>query len=299
MSHVDRVLVTGATGTVGSHVVAGLADRDVAVRAAVRDPGAARGRFDEDVEAVAFDFERPETWGEAFEGVDAMFLVRPPAIGRVKRHLLPAVDAAVRVGVSHVVYLSVLGAERNPVLPHHTVEDHLRTVDASHTFLRASFFMQNLTEVHREEIAERGEVFVPAGDGATSFVDARDVAAVGVAALTEPGHGGRAYDVTGPEALTYHEVADVLSDVLGREVTYPRPGAVAFALRELRSGTDLAFAGVMLAIYTTARLGFAGRVTDDVEAVLDREPRTLRTFVADHADAFRTGEDATADPPTR
>lgn len=282
-----RIFVTGATGTVGSHVVERLRERDVTVRAGVRDVEQARRRFGDDVECVAFDFRKPETWGAAFEDVDAMFLVRPPSMSDVKRHLTPAVDAAARVGVEHVVYLSVLGAEKNPLVPHHRVERHLRGADVTYTFLRASFFMQNLAEEHLEDVRERDEISVPAGDGATSFVDARDVAAVGVAALTEPGHENRAYDVTGPEALTYAEVAAVFSDVLGRCIEYARPGAVEFVRTQYRRGTPLGFALVMLAVYTTARVGLAGRVTDDVEEVLGRPPRTMREFVRDNADTFR------------
>ncbi|KTG19974.1 SDR family oxidoreductase [Haloferax profundi] len=282
-----RILVTGATGTVGSHVVSQLREKDVVVRAGVRAVERACEQFGSDVECVHFDFHKPETWGAAFEDVDAMFLVRPPSEGRVKRHLTPAIDAASRVGVDHVVYLSVLGAEKNPLLPHHRIEDHLRDVDVTVTFLRASFFMQNLSEVHREDIAARDEIFVPAGEGTTSFVDARDIAAVGVAALTEVGHENCAYDVTGPEALTYDDVADTFSAVLNRRIEYTRPGPVAFTTTMYRRGFPLTFVVVMLGIYTTARLGLAGRVTDDVERVLGRPPRTMREFVEDHADAFR------------
>ena len=282
----NRILVTGATGTVGRHVVTRLANTDADVRAGVRDVDRSRDQFDDGVECVEFDFYKPETWGQAFDDIDAMFLVRPPSMGRVKRHLTPAIDAAARMGVTHVVYLSVLGAEKNPLLPHHTVEDHLRDADVTHTFLRSSFFMQNLAEVHLEDIVERDEIFVPAGNGKTSFVDARDVAAVGVAALTEPGHENRAYDVTGQEALSYDEVASVFSNVLGREVRYAEPGAIAFAVEMYRRGTALPFIAVMLGIYTSARLGMAGRVTDDVRRVLGRPPTTMREFVEANASTF-------------
>jgi uncharacterized protein YbjT (DUF2867 family) len=286
----DRtVLVTGATGTVGSAVVAALADDPVTVRAATRSPdGLAADDLPANATPVAFDFERPETWGAAFEGVDALFLVRPPGGVSLSR-VTDALDAALRVGVSHVVLLSVLGAEKNPLLPHRRLEKHLEASDATYTFLRASFFCQNLSEVHRREILADGEIFVPAGDGETSFVDARDVAAVGARALSEAGHEDVAYDVTGPEALTYHEVASVFSDVLAREVTYLEPSTLAFARRMLARGESPGFVVVMLGIYATARFGLAGRVTDDVARVLGREPRSVRAFVEDYADAFRVG----------
>lgn len=279
-SQESTVLVTGATGTVGEFVVEELASYDCEVRPLVRDPNKA------DENAVAFDFTKPETWGAAFDGGDSLFVVRPPQIGRVGRDVNPAIDAAIRCGVDHVVVLSVLGAEKNPLLPHRRIERHVEAAECTHTFLRASFFMQNFDEVHGEDVRDHGELFVPAGDGKTSFVDARDVAAVAAAALVESGHENVAYDLTGPAALDYDEVAAVFSEGLDREITYPRPGALAFVRRLVSRGDPLPFAVVQIGVYTTARLGLADRVTDDVERVLGRKPRPLGEYVADYRDAF-------------
>jgi uncharacterized protein YbjT (DUF2867 family) len=283
------VLVTGATGTVGRHVVDELAARedpeqDLRVRVAVRDPETAAERFDAD-EFVAFDLEQPETWGETLAGVDAAFLLRPPTVDTDE--VTRFVDAMARTGVEHVVYLSTLGAEKNVLIPHHRIEKSIAESGVAYTFLRASFFMQNLTEVHGWEIRERGEIAVPAGDGETSFVDARDLGAVAATVLTEPGHRNRSYDLTGAEALTYHEVAAVLRDALDRDVRYRPPSIPAFVSRWRDRGEPLAFALVMVAIYSTARLGFAGRVTDTVERLLGRPPRDLETFAADYAEELR------------
>ncbi|WP_246391996.1 hypothetical protein [Halosimplex pelagicum] len=158
--------------------------------------------------------------------------------------------------------------------------------------------MQNLSEVHGRDIVERDRIFVPAGDGATSFVDARDVGAVAAVVLTENGHANRAYDLTGPAALTYEEVAAVFSDVLDRPITYADPSVVAF-VRGMRSrGEPLPFVLLMVGIYTTARLGLADRVTDDVARLLGRPPRDVATFVADYADEFRPAEEAGRDRVT-
>ncbi|WP_135302189.1 SDR family oxidoreductase [Haloarcula amylovorans] len=275
------VLVTGATGTVGSALRDELADRDAVVRAATRTPPG-DGPADE---WVAFDFAKPETWGAALEGADALFLLRPPDLSRV-RQVREFVDAATRVGVEHCAVLSVLGAERNPLLPHRRIERHIESSGLSYTHLRPSFFTQNLLEVHGDALT-RGEIAVPAGDGETSFVDARDVGAVAATVLTEPGHEDTAYDLTGPEALTYDEVAAIASEVLGRSIEYTRPSLPRFVVGQVRRDRPPAFALVMSGIYTTARLGLAGRVTDDVARVLGREPRSVRTFFEDYAPEFR------------
>ncbi|WP_327053721.1 SDR family oxidoreductase [Halomicrococcus gelatinilyticus] len=278
------VLVTGATGTVGSAVVDQIADRPVHVRVATRHPSQAAASGGES-EPVEFDFERPETWGTTLADVDRLFLVRPPSVG-VDR-LQEFVDAAVRVGVEHVVYLSVLGAERNPLLPHYRMERHLERADVAYTFLRAANFMQNFSEIHRPDVVEHDQIYVPAGDGETGFVDARDVAAVGVAALTDPGHENAAYDVTGPAALDCYEVADAFTAALDRRIAYPNPSILQFARRMRSRDVPSRLVGVMVVLYTVTRLGLSGRVSDDAERVLDRKPNSFRTFVADHTDCFR------------
>ena len=213
----SRIVVTGATGTVGRVVVDRLVPRGALVVAVVRDPEAARAELG-GVPVVRFDFGEPATYEAAFRGADKMFLVRPPTITAVWRSIFPALRAAQAAGVQHVVFLSLLGAEQNPFVPHRWIEWYLQSLAMDWTFLRPSFFMQNLATTHQREIRERDEIFVPAGDGRTSFVDARDVAAVAARTLIKPGHTHRAYALTGAEALTYGEVARLLSDVLGRPI---------------------------------------------------------------------------------
>lgn len=290
----DRVLVTGATGTVGRHVVDSLAERDATVRVATRDPETAAERFPEAADHVAFDFERPETWGAALADVDGCYLMRPPTadIERVGEFAA----AADRVGVERVVYLSALGAEKNPLIPHHRIETRVAETGLDYTFLRASFFTQNLSEVHGRDVVERDEIFVPAGEGATSFVDARDVGEVAAVVLTEGGHADRAYDLTGPEALTYEEVAAAFSDALGREIVYADPSILTFVRRLRGRGEPLAFVALMVGIYTVARLGLADRVTEDAARLLGRPPRDVATFAADYAEAFRPAAEPDASP---
>lgn len=286
----EGLLVTGATGTVGRHVVAALSDRTVAVRTGVRDPSTVSSEVAGVGEVVPFDFTKPETWGRALADADGVFLVRPPGVSEAD--VTSFVDAAGRVGVGQIAYLSTLGADRNVLIPHHRIEKRILATDVEHTLLRASFFMQNLLEVHRRDIVERDEIFVPAGSGTTSFVDARDLGEAAAVVLTEPGHANRAYDLTGPEALDYGAVAAIFSDVLGRPITYPEPSLLAFATRMRRRGEPLGFVALMCGIYTTARLGLAGRVTDDSRRLLGRRPRRMRAFVEDYAEDFRTDADS-------
>jgi uncharacterized protein YbjT (DUF2867 family) len=215
-----------------------------------------------------------------------MFLLRPPEVARASR-LAPFLDAAVGAGVRHVVLLSVQGAGRNPMLPHRALERRVERTPLVWTFLRPGYFMQNLLTVHRSEIRDRSELFVPAGDGRTAFIDVRDVAAVAVRALTGPGYERVAHDLTGSEAPTYADVAAALSAAVGRPIQYARPGAWRYVRTELRRGRHPALVVVTLGLYTAARLGLAGRLTDDVRRLLGRPPITLRQFAEEHADAWR------------
>ncbi|WP_211238364.1 NAD(P)H-binding protein [Deinococcus pimensis] len=279
------VFVVGATGQVGGEIVRQLVRAGVGVRAGVRDPD--RAALPEGVEAVRLDLTDPATYG-ALEGARRMFLLWAPGTD-VRRHVLPLIDEAARRGVRQVVFLSILGAERVRIVPHRTVERHLEASGLGWVFLRASYFMQNFTGVHRDDVRLRDEIYVPAGRGRTSFVDVRDVAAVAVRAFAE-GFERRAYDLTGDAALTYGEVADILSVTLGRRVRYADPAPLTFVRVTRSRGTPLAFALFMLAEYTVARLGLAGRVTGTVREVLGRPATSWRVFAEDHRQVWLRGD---------
>ncbi|MDQ6688768.1 MAG: SDR family oxidoreductase [Actinomycetota bacterium] len=274
------VLVTGATGNVGSQTVELLLAAGVPVRAAASSVEAVRARFGYRVEAVALDFTDPATWEEAYSGVHQVFLMRPPHLGKPKSQMLPSLEAAKTAGVEHVVLLSLQGAEHNKIVPHHALEVWLRESGLSWTFVRAAFFMQNLTTTHLTDVRDRDTVMVPAGDGATAFVDVHDVAAVSAEALLNlEQHRHTAWTATGPQALTYAEIATILTEVLGRPIRYPRPGLVRYA-RHARKvlGMPWGMVGVTCAIYTIARLGRAGDLTDDVRVVTGHDPVSFREF---------------------
>jgi uncharacterized protein YbjT (DUF2867 family) len=273
------ILVTGATGTVGRHVAQGLAERGADAVAATRRPEAVAD--DLPLPTVRFDFENPSTY-DAFDGVRTVFLVRPPAMALVWASIFPSLDAAERRGVEHVVFLSLLGAEQNPLVPHRWIEWKLRRSGMDETLLRPSFFMQNLVTTHRADLRDRDEIYVPAGHGRTSFVDARDVAAVGVRALTDERHRGAAYALTGDEALSYVEVADRFSEGLGRDIRYANPSILDFVHHMRGQDHPWPFVLVMTGIYLTARFGLAATVTGDLERVLGGPPTSMRAFIRDY-----------------
>lgn len=282
----SSILVTGALGNVGAEVAKELLAKGQSVRAADINAGKLEERFGDAVESVRFDFSDPKTYDRTFKEVQKVFLMRPPHITNIKRDMYPAIDAAKRAGVQRVVFLSLIGIEKAKFVPHYKVEQYLQEVGMQTTFLRCSFFMQNLNTTHRKEIKERSEVFVPVGKAKTSFIDVRDIGAVAAVTLTEAGHAGKTYDLTGSEGLDYWEAAQVMSEVLGRTITYRNPNPVHFLIETVRRGIPVPFAVIMLGLYTSTRLGMAEPVTNEVERLTGKKPITFRQYVADYRDAW-------------
>jgi uncharacterized protein YbjT (DUF2867 family) len=279
------ILVTGATGNVGGDVLRGLLGLGLPVRAAVTDPTRTRKTLLANADVVRFDFTDPSTFGPALEGINRVFLMRPPIMGDPKA-FQPFLEALKFINVEQVVFLSLLGAQNNPVVPHRKLEFAIEKLELPHVFLRPSFFLQNLSTTHLQDILERNDLFVPAGNGRASLIDARDIAAVAVRALSVPHIVNGGIDLTGANALTYSEVAAVFSEVLGRHITYSDPAPPKFGLEMQKRGMKPEFVNVMILIYNTNRFGLAARVTHDVERILGRKPISLQDFVEDFKHLF-------------
>ncbi|GAB4521842.1 MAG: NmrA family NAD(P)-binding protein [Anaerolineae bacterium] len=281
-----RILVTGAPGNVGTEVVLGLQEAGVPFRIGAFDVEAARRAFGPQAEIVHFDFLKPETYRPTFEGIAHMFLVRPPQLADVPNEIAPAIWAAVGAGVQHIVFLSLQGVENNRIVPHYKIEKLILQTGVSYTFLRCSFFMQNLSTTHRTEIRDENVIALPVGKAKTSFIDTRDIAAVAVRTLTESGHDHQKYTLTGAEALDYNQVAIKLSSSVGHTVRYTNPSLLRFVRRQLAQGRKLGYTLVMAGLYTITRFGNAKDVTQDVESILGRAPITFDQFAQDYRDVW-------------
>ncbi len=282
----SQILVTGATGNVGREVVNALAQKQVAVRVAARNVDAAHHAFGDEVKFIAFDFLDPATFANAFNGIKTLFLVRPPALSNVARDIAPAIHAAIRAGVTHIVFLSLQGVEQNRVTPHYKIEQLLKSSGVAYTFLRCGFFMQNLSTTHAAGIRDRNEIALPVGKAKTSFIDVRDIGAVGARVLTESGHENLAYTLTGSEALDYNRVAAILTAVLDRSIRYTDPSVIRFIRNEVANGHPWQYALLMTALYTITRFGNASEVTPDVARLLGRSPITFEQFAHDYRDTW-------------
>jgi uncharacterized protein YbjT (DUF2867 family) len=275
------ILVIGATGTVGSEVVRQLVATGERPRALVRDPATARQRLGDQVEQVVGDLDRPETIAAALAGVDRVFLLTTQS-SRQPEWERAVIGAAARTGVGQLVKLSVFRADEQSPLQvarqHGKAERVLAQSGLAATILRPVFFMQNLLAMVHD-----GAIATAAGDGRVAMVDARDIAAVAVATLTGGGHAGKTYTLTGPEALSFYQVASILSRQTGRPLRHVRvpPDKVRVALQG--RGVAAWYADDMAKLHSMLAVGYEEVVTDDIHRVTGRPPRTLAQFAGDHA----------------
>jgi len=276
------ILVLGAPGNVGTEVVYGLQNTGTPFRIGAYNSQNAQSVFGDDADIVHFDFLNPETYAQTFDGIESMFLVRPPTLSNVQRDIAPAITAAVDTGVKHIVFLSIQGVERNHFVPHYKIEQFILTTGIDYTFLRAGFFMQNLSTTHVREIKEWGEIALPVGKAKTSFIDVRDLGAVAVQALIDETHRNRSYTLTGYEALTYDEIAQILSKVLNRRIRYTDPFILKFIWQQLKLGRKFGYVLVMAGLYLITRFGNASEVSDDVQSILHHPPMSFEQFAQDY-----------------
>ena len=286
-----RILVTAATGTVGAHIVDQLQDHPVRVLA--RDASAVLA----DVEIATGDFEDRRSLRRAMQGVDRVYVSAADGPRKVA-HETAVIDAAAEAGVSLVVKLSALHADPASPLPpfrwHGEIENHLRRSGVPFVILRPAFFMTNLLMV-ADAVAQSGFLPAPTAGRAVSMIDIRDVAASAASALRTETHAGRTYDLTGPAAITFDEVAAALTTATGRDVR-------SLDLTEEEARPRFANAGLpdwlathLAGVFALIRAGACERTTTHVQALTGRRPRDITAFARDYAAAF-TPRAASAHP---
>lgn len=283
------ILVAGATGRVGRHVVRELAGADRAVRAMTRDPETAGWNDGNGVEVVEGDLLEPDSLDRALAGVDRAFLLSPN-VREMREMQENFVAAAERAGVSHVVKLSAAGADPDSSWSiarwHGQVERRIESSSLGYTFVRPVHYMQNLLD-DAETIRSEG-YFARATppDARVNAVDTRDVARVAATALLEAGHEGATYKPAGPEPITFPEMAEAIAAATGREVAFRELSPEEARASYLADGAPEWLAEAMVGLEVAFGKGIADLTTDDVVRVTGEPPRGFRTFAEDYADAF-------------
>lgn len=282
----DNILIIGASGNVGRRLVELLVQAGVKVRAGTRQPGSYTGPHS--VESVEFDFDRPGTFDAALKGIDRAFVIAKSGDAQPQATLNPFFERAKAAGVQHVVLLTARGVEMSEDVGLRKAERYLMATGLAYTILRPTWFMQNFsTGFIQPMIAQSGSIFLPAGDGKTSFIDANDIAAVAATVLTQPGHAGQEYNLTGGQSLSYAEAAAIISHVAGRPIHYVPISGDAMRQSLIGSGWPAESADFMVGLFYPVQQGWAESVSPDVARILGREPMTFEQFAQANAAAWQ------------
>jgi uncharacterized protein YbjT (DUF2867 family) len=280
------ILITGASGNVGREVVKQALILGLRIRATFQSAAIA-AKAPAGLEGVIMDYTKPETIRPALHGVERIFLVAPPIrdLPALEANFIQEVQTA---GRKHIVKLSALGG-RESMFPsgHRDSEENIEASGLPYTFLRPNGFMQNLVNYNAGTIRSQNTFYGCQGSGAVSMVDIRDIAAVAVMILAATGHEGKSYILTGGESFTNEQVAEKISRVAERKISYVDLPATEFKKGILSSGTPEWSADALIDLHRFYRAGKASLVTDDVERLTRRKPITFGRFVQDYAFAFR------------
>lgn len=276
----QKILVLGATGNVGQPLVQALLARGQHVKAASRSGKPVAG-----AEGVVFDYARPETFHAAFDGVDRAYVVLPGGHVNSKELLLPVIQAAAARRVK-VVLQTVFGVDADDAIPYRQVEIALERSGTPYVILRPNWFSDNFHNFWKAGI-DHGQIALPAGTGKSSFIDVRDIAESAAVALTTDRFDGQSFNLTGPEAVSYADAAQLLSEVAGKPVRYVPIDDSAFVEALTGAGVARDYADFLASIFHPVREGWTAAVTDHVQTLTGHAPRSLATYVRDNAQRLR------------
>lgn len=276
-----KILVTGATGTVGSSVVRSLAQIKADFVAGVRDHVKAKDKLGAATPLVKFDFADLSTYSTATQGVDRVFLVGPPLDYSLDKLLAPFIDYLKSKHIYRVVYLSAFGVDKivNELTFHKIVEEKLKADEFQLTVLRPTFYAQNFKNYEWDNITKYKITYTPSGTGKTAFVDIIDVGEVAAKALTENGHVGKDYILTGPESLSYYDAAALLSEVRKEPITYPSPTPEQYKETLKQAGAPDFIAPYMITVYSMILNNQVDYVSPVIPQLLGRPATPLKAVL--------------------
>lgn len=283
------ILLTGATGKTGGELAHQLTDADIPFSAIARSREKAAELLEMEADVVFGDLEDRNFLAAAMAGIEKAVLIMPNVENQLEVEK-QFVDVAVEAGVEHIVYqssLESLPGSTNPITGIHVAtEEYIKASGLAWTMIRPGFFMQTFA-ASAPRIKESGNIVLPLGNATLCATDLRDVAAIMVKVLTEPGHENQSYDITGPELITMQEIAARFSKVLGREYNYVDLPLDAFKGALKNAGfNDWRVDAVACELHSIAN-GSLDHITDTVQKLLGRPAHSIDKFVADHAELFR------------
>lgn len=287
----ETILLTDPTGTVGNAVIKRLASLGQNILRVAVDSKYKVSKIKHADEIAIIDNTKPETIADALHNVDRIFLRIPPTVDMVSISS-NFIKEAKKNGVKFIVKLSAMGANVEPGYlsgrSHREVEKIIEESEIPFAFLRPNSYMQNFTTRSGQTVKNQNVISLPAGNAKVSFVDARDVAAVTAEILTGNGsnHLNKVYDITGPEALSHDQVAEILSKETGHPISYINISEEDLRDKLNNMGVDGWFIDNALELYAMYRLGHRSRETTVIEQITGQKPTSFSQFASDY---FKNG----------
>jgi uncharacterized protein YbjT (DUF2867 family) len=287
----NRILITGATGNVGKAIIDLLPETDIhntfyaGVRNIVKDT---KILPTDSVYPIHFDFLDSNTYQKALTQCDTLFLLRPPQLADVNIVFKPLIEMAKTCKVSHIVFLSVQGVEKSKIIPHHKIEKLIVDSGISYTFLRPAYFMQNFTTTLLDDIVNRHRIFLPAGNAQFTLIDIDDIAKVAVKVLLNPAHyHHQALVLTNEEQLNFKQMATIISECIGRKITYTSPNLLWFYWEKKKKKMPTMLILVMIMLHYFPRFQSSPLVTTTVKEITGKAPNTFAQFISNHKSILR------------
>lgn len=277
----EKILVIGATGSVGFEVAKLLSDSNKPVKIAVRDPEKAKSINLKNAELIHFEYQNPDTFKSAFEDVEKLLIVSPPSYLNLQDIVIKAIDSAIAKGVKRIVNISAFSAESELDKPMKQIEDHIKRIGVDFVILRPNCYMQNFKDLFRNLIIQENQISIPAHNAKTSFIDIRDVAAVAVEALKEKHLDNQIVKLTGKQSLNMHVVAHLFSENLNKEIEYSDISEELFEKSLKAAGWPTGTIMGTLQLCSHVKKGETALITDSVEKILNREPIRFEQFIKD------------------
>lgn len=270
------IFITGRSGNVTQHLTQRLLAAGIPIRVGARSQPKNPGD-------VHFDFLKPDTFTPAVSGCSRVFIIRPPDIANTKQTLNVFIEQAYKAGVEHIVFVSVAGAESNSFVPHYAVEQKLIHSGHNYTILRPGFFAQNLEGPYLDDIKTDDRLYLPAGYGLVNFIDARDIAKVAAMALLDPiKHRNQAYTLAGNEAVSFDQVAQILTAQLGRKINYKPASVLGYMWHLKKQKLPTMQIVIQTILHFGIRRGQAHIVDSTLEQLIEGKPISIKDYIKDY-----------------
>lgn len=277
----ENILITGASGTVGKELLRSLEHKNVSIRIGVRDIKKIESLNLGNYKTVIFDYEKPETFVRAFEGIQRLFLTIPLGYLHVDNLIIPAINAAKRMGILQIITLGTMGVDIDGSSPLSVVEKCIVQSGIDYTILRPNLFMQNILYLS-SIIKKEDKLPLPAGNASISFVDLRDAADAIANVIVDQSFKNQIFYLTGNECLTLYKIAQIISEISFRSITYKPVSHNEAYKKFIEIGLSEKSANLMNGLFEIAHQGWCKEIHPDLKRIIKRDPISFKQFAIDY-----------------